>query len=138
MFSFQLNKIAENDQFYKIVNGKLNGILLSRLIAFQCILLEYCTCILNKIPVIYLSVYLFTKLFYQGPNLYDVHTEGGVGEGIELYHVFLDFIVSKQQIYFSFLRIMVVDQGSKNGSFFCGRHKWMTPHVQKMSHIKYF
>ena len=33
---------------------------------------------------------------------------------------------------------MVVDQGSKNGSFFCGRHKWMTPHVQKMSHIKYF
>ena len=71
-----------------------------------------------------LDLFVLRKTF-KGPYIYEIHTEEGWGS-LEICYVFADSIVFKQYIYCSFLR-MVGAGGSKNWSFFCGRHKWMTP-----------
>ena len=40
-----------------------------------------------------LSISFFKIIFYEGPNIYDIHTERGWG--LEICHVFMDSIVFK-------------------------------------------
>ena len=53
---------------------------------------------------------------FQGPYIYDTHTEGVWGS-LEICHVFADSIVFKQQIYCSFLQMLWIG-GQKIGHFF--------------------
>ena len=57
-----------------------------------------------------------TISYHWGPYIYDVHTKGSWGSP-EIYHVFADSIVFKQEIYFSFLRMVRVGGGEKIGHF---------------------
>ena len=58
---------------------------------------------LNKVSN--LSITFFFKIIsYEGPNIYDIHTERR-RVGLEIYHVFIDSIDFKQQIYCSILQM---------------------------------
>ena len=52
----------------------------------------------------------FKNISYKGPNVYDVRREKGWG-GLDICHVLTYFIVSKQQIYCSFLQFGVLYTG---------------------------
>ena len=64
-----------------------------------------------------------TQEHRMGPYIYEFHTEGG-WMSLEICHVFVDSVVSKQQIYCLFLWMVGVGGGVKK--LVIG-HKWMTP-----------
>ena len=79
------------------------------------------------------SLSFFKIIFYEQPNIYDIHTERRWG--FEICRAFMDSIVLKQQIYCSFLRIGGGCKGKKKLVIFCGHHNYMISDVKKVTFL---